>query len=362
MVRNLAQQAGRAVLGLAALAGLAACGTMRPAVEFPVESASQVQAEAAFEREGLLARLHEQDRRVAAVAYRIAAANAGLCSERGQATGLMLQSALQYSPRLRPIARKLFGIDDRPAVDVVVPGSPADHAGLQPGDVVLTVDGQPLREPAPASNAPDSRPASYAPVEAALDSIAAALTRGPVRLQVQHDGAAREIQLSGVEACAYDAQVIPSNELNASADGRHVFITTGMVRYANTDETLALVLGHEFAHDVMHHRRRLDSQGFARGVVGQLGSTPRSLNTSEKEADYVGLYLTARAGYDISRAPDFWRQFAADYGEAFYVRWSHPGSLDRAVNLAATRDEIQAKEKAGEPLIPTPARMAASGS
>jgi predicted Zn-dependent protease len=107
----------------------------------------------------------------------------------------------------------------------------------------------------------------------------------------------------------------------------------------------------------MHHHRRLDGKGFARNMLGDLGSTPQSLNTAEREADYVGLYLTARAGFDISRAPEFWRRFAADYGDAVYVRWSHPGSAERAANLAATREEILQKLRSGLPLTPTPARL-----
>jgi predicted Zn-dependent protease len=135
-----------------------------------------------------------------------------------------------------------------------------------------------------------------------------------------------------------------------------VFVTTGLIRYAVTDDALAIVLGHEYAHDVLHHRQRLDRHGFARAFLGQLGSTPASLMTAEKEADYVGLYLAARAGYDISAAPEFWRRLAADYGDAWYVRWSHPGSLERAAALEAARAEIQQKIKAREPLVPNSVR------
>ena len=116
---------------------------------------------------------------------------------------------------------------------------------------------------------------------------------------------------------------------------------------------LALVLGHEFAHDLLHHRQRLDRVGVARGVLGELGSTPGSLHAAEREADYVGLYLTARAGYDISHAPDFWRRFPRTGGD---LGWSHPDPDQRVAALAATRDEIEAKIARGEPLLPNPAR------
>ena len=112
---------------------------------------------------------------------------------------------------------------------------------------------------------------------------------------------------------------------------------------------LALVLGHEFAHDALHHRQRLDRLGLARRSLGDLGSTPPSLRLAEREADYVGLYLTARAGYDISQAPEFWRQFPAVDGD---FGWSHPDTAERGASLAAARDEILRKRGAGQPLVP----------
>ena len=148
---------------------------------------------------------------------------------------------------------------------------------------------------------------------------------------------------------AYDAQVLPDSGLSASADGRHVFISSALASYARSDDMLALVLGHEFAHDVLHHRQRLDQVGFARHTLGDFGSMPASLRLAEKEADYVGLYLTARAGYDISQAPEFWHRFPRTAGE---LAWSHPDAAERAAALAATRDEILAKRRSGQPLIP----------
>ena len=139
--------------------------------------------------------------------------------------------------------------------------------------------------------------------------------------------------------------------MSASADGRHVFISTAMVDYAQSDDMLALALGHEFAHDLLRHHDRLDQVGIARKTLGDLGATPGSLWLAEKEADYVGLYLSARAGYDVSEAPEFWRRFPKVAGE---LSWSHPDADERAAALAATRDEIQAKARNGQPLIPNP--------
>lgn len=297
-----------------------------------------------------LAGLRVSDQRVADVAYRIAIANRDLCAEQAPLSGLVLQNALEYAPRLRAAAAATFGLDDRPAVEAVAVGSPAALAGARTDDILLAIDDAPLPTPAPPDAAgPDRRPASFAPIEAAQAKIAAALTRGPASITVQRGRDRLRLAVAGQTGCAYDAQVLPGPGLSASADGRHVFISTALVAFARSDDMLALVLGHEYAHDVLHHHRRLDEVGVARRTLGDLGSTPGSLRLAEKEADYVGLYLAARAGYDISQAPEFWRRFPSVDGD---LGWSHPGAAERAAILAATRDEIIAKRRAGQPLRP----------
>jgi PAS domain-containing protein len=316
----------------------------------PSESGESAGAPVAWDKS--LEGLRADDQRVADVAFRLATANAELCSDTAPVTGLVLQSALEYSPRLRAAAEAMFHLDDRPAVEAVAAGSPAAIAGFRPDDVLAAVDGATLPPPGPAPS-PDARPASYAPVAGAMARLDAALAAGPARITVIRAGATLTLVIApGRPGCAYDAQVLPGPGLSASADGRHVYISAAMVNYAGADARLALVLGHEYAHDLLHHRARLDARGFARSVLGNLGSTPASLVLVEKEADYVGLYLAARAGYDIEAAPDFWRQFPAPAAD---FDWTHPGIAERVAALTATRDEIERKRASGQPLLPSPA-------
>lgn len=356
---ELARGAGRAAL-LASLLTTAACGGIEPQVAYPnvqpaqakAASAPPTPAEPPGQWDRSLAGLRAADQRVADVAWRIVTANAELCPDAKPQSGLTLQSALEYSPRLRPVVAQTLHIDDRAAIEAVAAGSPAAEAGLRRDDILAAVNGEPLTTGAPpAPSGPDERPATRAPVDRAEAAIDAALARGPARLRVQRGPDRLEVVLTPRAACAYDAQVLPGSDLNASADGRHVFISAAFVDFARTDDMLAIVLGHEFAHDVLHHHQREDETGFARGVLGQLGSTPASHMVAEKEADYVGLYLTARAGYDISGAPAFERQIPSggDLG------LTHPGSAERVAAVAATRDEIMAKRQRGEPLVPNPA-------
>jgi Zn-dependent protease with chaperone function len=346
--------AARLTAALAVVLG--ACQTMRPQVALPVAEASATPASSVDVGLGggwdaSLAGLRRQDQRVADVAYRIVTANAALCQDLAPQSGLVLQSALAYSPRLRPRMKTAFGLDDRPAVEAVAQGSPAAEADVRVGDVVLGVGGRAL-DPPPAPAGPDRRPPTYRTVEAAQARLAEALAGGPATIEVERGGQTLRLRLTSRIGCAFDAEVIPGGGMNASADGRHVFISSALVSYARSDDMLALILGHEFAHDVLRHKRRLDEAGFARTVLGPLGSTPASLWTAEREADYVGLYLTARAGYAIANAPEFWRRFPSASGD---LGWTHPDAAERVAALMATRDEIAGKVVRGEPLLPNPA-------
>ena len=350
--RVVTSHSWRACLAALVLAA-AGCSELHPQVAYPQLSTEQRSADEAHAQDALLDRLREQDRRVAAVAYRLATASLELCAEKAPQTGLVLSSARQFSPRLRAVARRALGLGDGVSIEAVAPGTPAARSGLREGDELMAVGGAGLQA---VGGDPDRAPANYTGVASAQAALDQALAHGPVTLTLRRGAELLSATLASEPGCGYDVQVLPSRELNASADGRHVFITTALLRYAVDDDTLAVVLGHEFAHDVLHHRLELDQAGIARGVLGPLGSNPASQLTAEREADYVGLYLTARAGYDISAAPQFWARLAADYGDAWYVRLTHPGSLERAASLEATEAEILAKLKAGQPLRPNPAR------
>jgi hypothetical protein len=253
---------------------------------------------------------------------------------------------------LRPVVRSTFNIDDRPAILAVAPDGPGERAGLRANVILLTINGVSVSESALSRTASDDGPQSYADVDRARSNLEAALKLGPTRVSVQRGARVLEAVVQPQPGCAYDTQLMPSASLNAAADGHHIFIDTALVAYAANDNDLALILGHELAHDVLHHREQLDRQGFARNLIGNLGSSRQSLIKAESQADYVGLYLTARAGYDISGAGAFWRRLARDHGDPWYDRWDHPSAAARSRALDAAREEIAAKIKAGAPLIP----------
>ena len=86
------------------------------------------------------------------------------------------------------------------------------------------------------------------------------------------------------------------------------------MRFVRSDDELAWVLAHEIAHDVLNHsqnaRLRAMLSAFLGATVGDsrmaAASPPQS--SLEAQADYVGSYIMARAGYDLEGMEQEWRR------------------------------------------------------
>ena len=74
----------------------------------------------------------------------------------------------------------------------------------------------------------------------------------------------------------------------------------------------------------------------------------------EAEADYVGLYLVARAGYMVKDAPKFWRRMGIAHPASIHSNHaaSHPGTPEWFVALEQTVVEILEKRVVGKKLLP----------
>jgi predicted Zn-dependent protease len=72
----------------------------------------------------------------------------------------------------------------------------------------------------------------------------------------------------------------------------------------------------------------------------------------EAEADYVGMYYMARAGYSTAGVEDIWRKMAVEAPQSIFIKSDHPTTPARFLAIAATSSEIEAKRTKGEPLTP----------
>jgi len=178
----------------------------------------------------------------------------------------------------------------------------------------------------------------------------------------------------GKNGCVYEFVLDKSKAINAYADGKKIIVTQGMMEFIDTDEELAVVLGHEYAHNIMGHikakRKNIGignvlgsvvdviagTQGISTaGMFGEIGTMAGAYGYSkefEKEADYVGLYITESAGYNIDSAPDFWRSMSLRDEKSIHSGFSHPTNPERYISLGKTIREIKRKQASNQALLP----------
>lgn len=157
---------------------------------------------------------------------------------------------------------------------------------------------------------------------------------------------ARQSGRTGSYACVHPVSIEDSGTLNAHANSRRITISPHMVDLAADDAQLALVLGHELAHVLLGHTRRNMWDQLAAAIDDQ-----RDKN-DERAADYLGIYLVARSGYDAWGAIELWRRMGAVQPAIIIGDRVHPGTAERYVALRRAAAEIDALRQAGQPLLP----------
>ncbi|OGU00763.1 MAG: hypothetical protein A2W29_13465 [Gemmatimonadetes bacterium RBG_16_66_8] len=342
------------VLSAAFLCVLAAsCAPSLKTVRVP---SNAVADEARVQRELSLRTLADHWQRSARIHYTIVR-NAGTLGGKKsrQDFGLTLHDLTFYPTPDRDIAAKLFGAGDRVTVRDVLPDSPAAAAGMRQGDTLVSINGTALGERHTAQAVELLKIPSEGPCT--------------IEIQVLRAGRVRALRLTSTQVCDIPAFVVSSDAVNAYTDGSRVFVTTGMLNFAERDEDLALVVGHEIAHAALGHvtKRRVNSllgslvdavvqvkTGFDTGGLGQRMGGIVFSRAFEAEADYLGAYLAARAGYDLHGAPQFWRKMSQDHPGSSRSNFfsTHPTSPERFVALERIVQEIRDKQERKLPLEP----------
>jgi hypothetical protein len=270
------------------------------------------------------------------VAYRLSIANAERCAHvLAPQAGFALHDIAQYAPADRVDAARAFRLDDEPGVMAVVVGSPAERAGLRAGDRLRAVNGELL-----AQGTPDNVP-TRAGVERAQRILEAAMRDGPVLLQVSTNAGDRTVRFVAEPGCPANAELIPGDAVNAWADGERVMVSEGLLRACVTDGDLALVIGHEMAHNLLHHRRWLAAEGVATNTLlpAAAGSRDmRDLRETEEQADRLAVGLADAAGYDLGDAESFMRGLLRD---DLPVASTHPARDRRLILLRAALIEAR---------------------
>ncbi|MDN5627125.1 MAG: M48 family metallopeptidase [Weeksellaceae bacterium] len=168
----------------------------------------------------------------------------------------------------------------------------------------------------------------------------------------------RESALSGYN---WEFNLIQDSQLNAwCMPGGKVAFYTGILPVCKDDNGIAVVMGHEVSHALAGHGNERISQAMIAQYGGSLlGATVSNSQWAgiferlypvgaqvgllaygrkqESEADEMGLYLMAMAGYDPRKATSFWQRMeAASTGSKTPEFLStHPNPQNRIADLNA---------------------------
>jgi len=144
----------------------------------------------------------------------------------------------------------------------------------------------------------------------------------------------------------WEVRVVQDRQVNAFClPGGKIVVFTGILPVAANDDQLATVLSHEMAHALAHHgSERVAREQAGGGKFTQL----RYDRFQEAEADHVGVFLMAFAGYDPEAAVDFWRRMArlAGGGEPPEILSDHPSHESRIRKLADWAPRARAAKQA----------------
>jgi predicted Zn-dependent protease len=141
-----------------------------------------------------------------------------------------------------------------------------------------------------------------------------------------------------IEGYDWQYNVLVSDDLNAwCMPGGQIAFYEGIMPVCQDEKGVAVVMGHEIAHAVAQHgnermsqqlalqmggialsealktkkQETIDLAMLAFGVGAQVGVLLPYSRTHESEADELGLYFMAMAGYNPQSAPDFWKRMEA---------------------------------------------------
>lgn len=332
-------------------------GTPFKVTEEEIEAETEKQTEAALEEW-----IRKEDR-LHRIANNLMVASALLCEDDVVPyVGTYIRDAESLGT-LEDEVRDYWGWDEHPVVRYVAPDSPADRAGLQQNDFVISVNDVSInkrlkkeREEGRIINRYDLFNELYLESLKKSKTISLGLLRGSqeVAVSMRPEG----------ETCSYGVELLDMNEMNAFADGDRVLVSRGLMRYVD-DNDLAMVLAHEMAHNMTGHIVVKQATA-AVGLVLDLGVMALTGNyfssgtaigdqifseSMEEEADRVGLYLMANADLDYRSAVNIWRRLSLEVPSIIHGSFfqTHPTSPERLILAQKAADDIEQQVKDGKP-------------
>ncbi|WP_026752940.1 M48 family metallopeptidase [Sediminibacter sp. Hel_I_10] len=153
--------------------------------------------------------------------------------------------------------------------------------------------------------------------------------------------------------------------------GGKIVFYTGILPIAHNETAIAAIMGHEVAHALANHGQQrmsatyiqqgisvagnialADSENLgiynqAFGIASNVGGMLPFSRSHETEADEIGLYLMAIAGYNPDEAAELWKRMKANSGGQAPPEFlsTHPSNDTRINNLQSWADKAKAEAK-----------------
>ncbi len=216
---------------------LAACSTT---TKLPKVDSKLAEAEAEKQRQLVVLQFVADQRQLHQVAYPILRGNVGLCGDNiNRRTGLMISNLYQFPEIFQNAAFKVTGLDDDLMVIAVAKASPAAKAGFRRGDRLVAVNGEKIE------GGEDGLKTFGKLYQAALEDNVS------IRFDVTRNAVPQSFLVRPEPACNVPYQIRRQNIVNAFADGKNIHIASGMMRFIRSNDELAIVVGHEIAHNLI---------------------------------------------------------------------------------------------------------------
>ncbi len=241
-------------------------------------------------------------------------------------------------------------------VGVVIDGSPSQEAGIIPGDVILRIDNNQIK------NVSD------------FYTLNRKFEIGQIhRFRIYRSGMRESLSLK-IGSIPIDIPIVMVDiqEVNAAARSDGIFITYGLVQFANSDDEIAAVLGHELAHIVRGHVAKATglrivsalaaiaigiaaenaSPGSGSAVVRGVGGMADIFNASytrdlEREADYFSTKYVYLAGFNVEACATVEERFAIEIPRSMIRNYlsTHPSSPERLLRIKKAIAELKSQNQ-----------------
>lgn len=175
-------------------------------------------------------------------------------------------------------------------------------------------------------------------------------------------------EVAHAEDFAWEVRIIQDdNVLNAfAAPGGFIYVYTGLIKYLDTEDELAGVMGHEIAHADRRHsvNQMVKSYGVQvlldvvlgqnQGMLTQMAQGMASLSfsrTDETEADEYSVIYLCGTGYHAAGAAGFFEKIEAEGGSSVPEFLStHPSPDNRVTAIHSKKTELgcSGEEKDGQ--------------